>query len=86
MFGRSITAPTIGKLTRGWGKWYGRLPVPGNASLDLIIEIDRDEAIDPFIHRACLFSERFTDLQKEFAAELFDAYAFYKQTDLLSPT
>jgi hypothetical protein len=83
MFARSVSLPQIGRLRRGWGMWYGRLPLRGlDAPLDLRIQIPRREPVEPFAEQARLFADRFDRLRAEFAGELFETYEFYKRTDL----
>jgi hypothetical protein len=86
MFGRSNPLPHIGTLRRGWGKWYGRLPVPAlDTPLDLWIEVSRREPLEPFAELAGLFASRFGHIQAEFAGQLFEAYRDYRQMDLETP-
>ena len=83
MFGRTRPLPHIGQLRRGWGKWYGRLRVRGlDAPLELSIEMLRREVLDPFVEQAGYFADRFDHIRTDFAAELFEAYEFYRRTDL----
>jgi hypothetical protein len=87
MFGRSALLPHVGPLRRGWGKWYGRLPVRGfDAPLELWIEVPRRELLEPFAAQAGLFANQFDRLQADVAGELFAAYEFYRRADLQAAT
>lgn len=83
MFGRLGPLPHIGSVRRGWGGWYGRLPVRGlDAPLELSIEVPRREPLAPFVEQAGYFADRFDHIREDFASALFEAYEFYRGTDL----
>src|SRR5690349_9205195 len=83
MFKRSIQFPVVGRLTRGWGKWRGRLVVDQIAEpLDLVIEVTRSVRVEGFAEMAGLFAGSFGRLREEWAGELFETYQFYKKSDL----
>jgi hypothetical protein len=83
MFGLTRQLPQIGLLRRGWGTWYGRLLVQGlNDPLELRIEVPRREPLEPYAARAGLFAAQFDRFQADVAEDLFEAYEFYRKTDL----
>ena len=83
MFGRSIQLQNIGRLKRGWGKWYGQLAVAElKKPLDLRIQIAAKEPVEPFAEQARLFAATYAQLQEHFRDELFENNQFYKKLDM----
>jgi len=82
MFGRTSADTQIGTLKRGWGKWHGHISVPGFEAMEVLIEIKRNEPLDPFVQAASVFSASFPEIKEQFAKDLYDLYSTYKKLDI----
>ena len=83
MSDKPIDAAVLGRLRRGWGKWYAQLTIPQLAKpLEIWIETRRIEPVESYAQQAQSFGNRFKQLQAAFADELFENYQIYKEWDL----
>jgi len=78
-----INDPVLGIVKRGWGKWSARVRTQHlPRELAVIVEIGRNESVEPFLAQARNVVNRFRDFQRDLASQLFEDYWFYRRMDI----